>query len=324
MRTELPSDYQIRNASLRDLGVAVDVARACELEDIDDVDMHEEWLHDDWVRPRFDPSTDGWVVTERGGAVVAFAYTWDEEPYVLFDSTGWVHPAHRGRRIGTALARRVERRALRDRMSVPTGKIIKVLQSFDEDASGKRDPKASGARALFESLGYVPEKEYLHMELEVPQDFSVGDVPTGISIRPRLEADDRDIVAVMADAFEDPWDYEEAEKERGRSKVHDPSLWHVALADDEMVGALFGYIANGRGQVSAVGVRSDWRRRGIAQSLLRAAFAHFRDRGASNVRLNVDREDPYGAMRLYERVGMHLRRTWVVMAKTFSPASDGS
>jgi ribosomal protein S18 acetylase RimI-like enzyme len=42
-----------------------------------------------------------------------------------------------------------------------------------------------------------------------------------------------------------------------------------------MVGALFGYIADGRGQVSAIAVRDAWRQRGIAAALLRAAFVMF-------------------------------------------------
>ena len=316
MRRRLSAAFQMRNAALDDIPAVAAVARASDLEDIGEPEMFEDWLYDDWVRPRFDPSTNAWVVTEQGGDIVAFAYTWDEEPDRLFDSTGYVHPAYRGLGIGTVLVDEVERRALRDRASLPEDTRVRVLQSFDEDASGRRDPRASGARALFERLGYAPEKEYLHMEIEVADGFSAGEPPRGIVVRPRIEADDREIVAVMADGFDDPWDHEEAREEWRRSRVHDPSLWHVAFADGEMVGALFGYAANERGQVSAIAVRDGWRRRGIAQAMMRAAFVSFRDRGLPNVRLNVDRANAFGATHLYERVGMHLRRSWVVMAKT--------
>ncbi len=91
-----------------------------------------------------------------------------------------------------------------------------------------------------------------------------------------------------------------------------------------MVGALFGYITNGRGRVSAIAVRDTWRRRGIAQGLLGAAFVMFRDRGAPNVRLNVDRDNATGATHLYERAGMHLRRRWLMEAKSLAAAPDGS
>ena len=98
----------------------------------------------------------------------------------------------------------------------------------------------------------------------------------------------------------------------------------MALDGDEMVGALFGYIRDGRGQVSGIAVRDAWRRRGIAQAQLRAAFVMFRERGATNVRLNVDRDNVTGATQLYERAGMHLRRRWLMVAKSLTAAPDGS
>jgi ribosomal protein S18 acetylase RimI-like enzyme len=218
-------------------------------------------------------------VTEQRGEVVASAYTWDEGHMHVSTRTGWIHSDHRRRGLGTALVREVERRALRDRAQLPAGSALRVLQSFDADASGARDPDASGARILFESLGYGPDTEYLHMEIEVSKELAVGDAPAGIVVRSRTAADDRDIVAVMADAFDDPWDYEEARQEFLASKTYDPFLWLIALDGDEAVGALFGYLTNGRGQISALGVRDGWRRRGIAQALLRGAFVRFRDRG---------------------------------------------
>jgi ribosomal protein S18 acetylase RimI-like enzyme len=160
------------------------------------------------------------------------------------------------------------------------------------------------------------------MEIEVTNGFAAG-APTGITIRPRVEVDDRAIVAVMAEGFGEPWDYEEAQQEFLRSETHDPTLWFVALDGDEMVGALFGYIADGRGQVSALAVRDAWRRRGIAAALLRAAFVVFRDRGATNVRLNVDRDNRTSATHVYERAGMRLRRRWLMVAKTMSATLDG-
>jgi ribosomal protein S18 acetylase RimI-like enzyme len=51
-------------------------------------------------------------------------------------------------------------------------------------------------------------------------------------------------------------------------------------------------------------VRPRWRRLGLGEALLRESFREFHRRGERRVALAVDVENPTGATRLYERVGM--------------------
>ena len=60
------------------------------------------------------------------------------------------------------------------------------------------------------------------------------------------------------------------------------------------------------GWVGSLGVRDGWRRRGIGESLLLTSFAEFHRRGERKVALGVDVQNPTGATRLYERVGMRV------------------
>jgi mycothiol synthase len=60
----------------------------------------------------------------------------------------------------------------------------------------------------------------------------------------------------------------------------------------------------------------------VASALVRSAFAMFGSRGIIDVRLNVDRDNATGATHLYERAGMHLRRRWLMVAKTMATAPD--
>jgi predicted N-acetyltransferase YhbS len=78
------------------------------------------------------------------------------------------------------------------------------------------------------------------MEIEVVDGFEVGDAPAGITIRLRVEADDRAIVAVMADGFGEPWDYGDTQREFLLSETYDPTVWFVALDGNEMVGPYSG------------------------------------------------------------------------------------
>jgi len=64
-----------------------------------------------------------------------------------------------------------------------------------------------------------------------------------------------------------------------------------------------------------VGVRKPRRGRGIGTFLLRRAFADLARRGHRRARLNVDAGNETGATRLYERVGMRVRREFLVYEK---------
>jgi len=58
------------------------------------------------------------------------------------------------------------------------------------------------------------------------------------------------------------------------------------------------------GWIQILGVRPRWRGRGVGRALLLTAFGAFRTRGLTRAGLGVDAENPTGATRLYESVGM--------------------
>ena len=57
--------------------------------------------------------------------------------------------------------------------------------------------------------------------------------------------------------------------------------------------------------MAALGVRRPWRGRGVGRALLLHTFGEFHRRGVDRVSLGVDAENPTGATRLYESVGMN-------------------
>lgn len=90
-----------------------------------------------------------------------------------------------------------------------------------------------------------------------------------------------------------------------------PDLTWVALAGVEPVG----FITCGAdtaaetptGYIIQVGVRPDWRGRGLARALMVRALAGWRDAGYPAVILDVNVNNP-GARRLYERLGFTIIR----------------
>lgn len=76
------------------------------------------------------------------------------------------------------------------------------------------------------------------------------------------------------------------------------------------------------GYVHTLGVRRDWRRRGIALALLRHSFGKFYRRGVCKVSLHVDAKSLTGATRLYEKAGMHVDRQSHHYEKELRPGKD--
>jgi mycothiol synthase len=97
-----------------------------------------------------------------------------------------------------------------------------------------------------------------------------------------------------------------------RARGTDSSLWLLAWDSAELAGFILPVPERpgeaGLGQIRSLGVRAAWRGRGLGQALLRAAFRELHSRGCRRVELGVDAENPTGALRLYERVGMHIAR----------------
>ena len=60
------------------------------------------------------------------------------------------------------------------------------------------------------------------------------------------------------------------------------------------------------GWVNILGVRRPWRKRGIGVALLEHSFGEFYRRGILKAGLGVDAESLTGALRLYEKAGMHV------------------
>jgi ribosomal protein S18 acetylase RimI-like enzyme len=109
-------------------------------------------------------------------------------------------------------------------------------------------------------------------------------------------------------------------EEQTGSPSYDPALWLLATAAGEPVGALVGRVWGDRGWVDYLGVLAPGRGRGIGAALLRRRFATFAGRGIRRVILNVDAENPTGAMALYEHAGMRVINGWDVWERSLAVA----
>jgi len=94
--------------------------------------------------------------------------------------------------------------------------------------------------------------------------------------------------------------------------------WQMILAAEQDTGDIVGvsfmldYEAEG-GWVQQVATRASHRHQGIARAMLVRAFQAFWDQGERVVGLNTDSRT--GALGMYEKVGMHVKRSYTNRAK---------
>lgn len=172
-------------------------------------------------------------------------------------------------------------------------------------------------RGVVEAAGWEPVRQSFQMRIDLAQEIPEPQWPEGIAVRTMEPGEEERIYEASNAAFADHWDFHPQPFDQWRayafgSEDFDPSL--VWLAEE--VGELAGLSVNRWhfsgdrefGWIEILGVRREWRRRGLATALLRHSFLDFRARGATRVGLGVDAENTTGAVRLYERVGMQVAR----------------
>jgi mycothiol synthase len=273
---------------------------AQELHDIGSVEIEEEDLIAEWQRPSYDLAGSSVAVLDGadGDRIVAYAELMGADRY---DAA--VHPAARGRGIGTWLAAWV-----RD-----------LARSRGASVVGMPVPEGSAGDRLLAALGY--HVRWTSWVLRLPEGRTIEErpLPEGYGLRTATEADREQVWHVVEDAFlewsvRDKQTFEDFAAEVWLRPGFEQ--WHlpvVTAPDGSVAGAAFTTVSEIDGKretyVSRLAVHRDHRNRGLAQALLVAAFSSGREHGASSSCLSTDSRT--GALSLYEKVGMVTDSVWV-------------
>ncbi len=100
--------------------------------------------------------------------------------------------------------------------------------------------------------------------------------------------------------FADPW----SEMSIGSELRSIWSYWVVALEADQVVGYVGSQSSVDEADIMNIAVHPDWRRRGIAQSLIESLIVELKNRGSHALLLEV-RVSNEPAIALYEKLGFH-------------------
>jgi mycothiol synthase len=268
-----------------------------------------------WQKPGFDLEHDTFVVETQEGTIVGFDQFDNRYMHAILEAEGYVHPRFKDRGIGTALLHAVEKRA-HEEMRLAESDVRISLRS----PINNRD---QAARELHKNEGYSPLRYYWRMEINLTAPPVPANFPEGIELRPFVRDEHAHAVLdAQNESFRDHWgNYDEtyeqwAPRKFGR-KEFNPTLWMIAwdVHSAQIAGFSQNRYRGGIGWIGTLGVRRPWRKRGLGEALLLHSFAEFYTRGTTTIGLGVDAQNPTGATRLYQKVGMYAVSEFVVYEK---------
>ncbi|MET9400725.1 GNAT family N-acetyltransferase [Kitasatospora sp. NPDC002965] len=289
----LPARYRSRPAAVADAPAVHRLVGACERDLLGRAETGSDDIAADLALPDLDPARDALLVQDGDGEVAGWAWVRGGRRSRID-----VHPTHRGAGLGGWLLDWTEAQARR-------AGGVRLAQAVED---GDR-----AAVALLRSRGYRPFVSQWQLGIALPARPAAAGPPDGITVRPFAPGDERAAYLLTEDAF-DEWQvrrssYEEWALRTVGREAFAPALSRVALADGEMVGAALSLDVPGgsEGYVERLAVRLDHRNRGIARLLLGEVFGAFHRHGRELCTLWTHSNT--GALPLYERIGMTVRRT---------------
>ena len=243
-------------------------------------------------------------------------WVWEEDGRIVASATYGMHGeaantrgvvADKGRGLGTEILERAEAFARAEGAK-------KIL-------TGAPEPDVA-ARALFESRGYREVRRFYEMAIELTEEPPEPVLPAGLLVDELREDEYEAFYEALNESFAEHWEWhpdpfeEWLERRQGQHRDERGPIWFVVRDGDELAGVTRNDASvAGGGYVGAIGVRPEWRGKGIAKALLSRTFAEFWRRGTTRVTLDVDAQNPTGAVSLYERVGMYVDSCGVAFEK---------
>ncbi|MEV8212730.1 GNAT family N-acetyltransferase [Leifsonia sp. NPDC077715] len=308
-RPQHPEIAEWRPATMDDVDEVHAVFHAIDTEDHPNYLTNREQVEEELGYTFIDLEQDTLLAVTADGRVAAVGIVMEpprQETLVREFMNGGVHPEFRGRGIGRELLAwqraRGEQKLAASEKRLP-GWLV-----------GYADVRAPGRQRLLEAGGFAVVRYFQTMERDlgdpIPEVSPIGEV----RIEPYRAELSAAVHTARDDAFRDHWGSQPLSDEQFAgltSGTFDASLSFVAMVDDVVAGVLLTDVAEedwpGQGftgsYVSTVAVTRPYRGRRIAPALLRAVLEASKVRGLEKVVLDVDAENPTGALGLYTGMG---------------------
>jgi mycothiol synthase len=233
------------------------------------------------------------VEDEEGGIVAAGSVTPRGDGVLSSRST--VMPSATGRGLGAFLRDWAEEQArARTTVSLRAG-----APAGDERA-----------KRLLTGRGYGYIRSFYGMVVDLDGPPPPPRLPAGITVAAVRPEEERVVYEVFEDSFAEHWGHQQLPFEEWRSGWPlDYELTFLAREGDEAAGTIICHEELfGEAMVGILGVRRQWRGRGLGRALLLHGFGALWERGKRRIALSVDAGNETGALELYRSLGMRVGR----------------
>jgi mycothiol synthase len=337
-RVDAPADLPVppdadglrwRPATLADAAALARLHSAMDPLDHPHFAVGDEEIAEDFAEPRFDPARDS-LIAEDGSGIAAYGMALpleSRESIVRVVLLGGVRPDRRGTGIGRRVAAWQTARATQQLAEAPEALPGWLLVYADTEHGGE-------TIRLFERLGFARERYFLELRRDLAEPIAEVAPGDGVRIVPWHPDWSSSALEAKNASFRDHWGSQPESREHWESHqrlaIFRADLSYLAVAagedgDERVVGLIRtdvneqDWVAQGypHSYVGLVGVVREWRGRRIAQALLARVLAASRELGYERVNLDVDSDNPSGALGLYTSMGFRPATRSVALLRTF-------
>lgn len=312
MSSIILAGFTIRPATINDFDSVLSLVIAQNMAGYGEPMISADNLRELWQSSNLDLAQDTWVAFAPDGQLAGYAELQHDSP-TQFTPSVYLVSAYQRKDIGAHLLQLAETRASSSNPGASSVALIGRASEYNQ--IGKQ---------TFEDAGYALRLSFLIMERVMTAPPEPAQWTPGITVRTFITGRDEpatyqaDEEAADDKGYHLPLTFADWAKRMSLDTAEfDPTLWFLAGSEDEIAGVALNFYSptTHTGWIDHLGVRRQWRNKGIGQALLLHTFAEFYRRGIYRLRLSVDSKSLTNAPRLYERASMGIIQQYHIYKK---------